>query len=890
MPVSKHARAPLARAVALGLFMSCVAPHALAQQLVVTDGSTQSATNGTYSTAANGAPTISSSNGSTIDGNTVSATTSGTGSRGVEALTNGVVDLDGVTINTTGVAGVGVFADSGGSVTLNGADITTAGATAWGVHNVAGTITVTDGAISSASRGVMADGGTTTFSNVSTIAAQEAIRAANAGTQVTVAGGTWQSSGAVAVDVRAGARVAMSGASVVGADNRNAVYVDGSTLSMSGGTIASGVAGSGVFLLNGASMLGDGVGISGGDVGIALRDSTLDLTDASISSVLRGLTLSGNDPAGTTRATLTGTTIDAAEDAVALSTADGVTSQLTVSGGTLHGVTAGILANSGTHAVTLSNGAQLTSDSGLLVDVTGRTTVAATLDAVDLAGRLKSDGTNGVLDVAFRNGATLTGSMTRANAVDVAAGTSWHVTDESDVRTLLHTGTIAFTELGADAPFRTLTVHGNYTGNDGLLVLNTVLAGDTITNTDLLHVEGDTSGTARLRILNLGGEGLQTEADGIRVVRVDGVSNATFTLDGRVVAGAYDYNLFKGGVTTDTQDRDGDWYLRSAPTDPGDPGDPEDPPGDPLLRPEVGAYLANQAATLKMFRHHRDHRVAGGRDGEPVEPRGLWVRGYQHHEDGRVAGEQISSGTDTRSVEVGAELMHWMLDKTNLVVGAIYNDGKAESTQLSHVSGYAASGDLEGRAFTLFGTWSTHPGGRTGWYLDHWVQEATFDHRVKGEGLAPEKYRTKRVTGAVEGGYGVRLLQSEGFELVLQPQVQVFYSDFRTPDHREGNGTVVRTEVPGGWSARAGVRLMATIDRVLQPYFEFNAWDDERETAMYFDDTRVALAPAGRVDEYNAGLSVGLASGWSGWASLGVQNGDSGARAAQGQLGVRYRF
>lgn len=603
MRVTKHARAPLARAVALGLFMSCVAPNVFAQQLVVTDGSTQSANNGVFSTTGNGEPTVSASNGSTIDGSTVTATTTGSGSRGIEALTNGIVDLDAVTINTTGVGSVAVYAASGGSIELTGADITTAGATAWGVHNAAsgGTITITDAAITSASRGVMAEGGTTAFSNTSVTAVQEAIRAANAGTRVTVAGGTWRSSTGVAVDARAGAHVTLSGASVVGADNRNAAYIDGSMLSMSGGTVTNGAAGGGVFLLNDATMIADGIGITGGNVGITVRDSILDLADASMASVQRGLVLDAADPVGTTRATLTNTDINAVADAIVLGAADGAGTTLAISGGTLHGGTTGIVANSGTHALTLSKDAQVTSDTGLLIDVTGRTTLAATLDGVALEGRFSGEGTNGMLDVAFRNGATLTGSMQDAHAIDLAAGTTWYIDGESDVRTLLHTGTIQFSELAAGAPFRTLTVHDDYTGNGGLLILNTVLAGDTITNTDLLHVERDTSGTARLRILNLGGMGALTEADGIRVVRVDGVSNATFTLDGRVVAGAFDYNLFKGGVDTEDQDKDGDWYLRSAPTDT-DPGDP-DPgdPVDPLFRPEVGAYLANQAATLSMF-------------------------------------------------------------------------------------------------------------------------------------------------------------------------------------------------------------------------------------------------------------------------------------------------
>ena len=58
---------------------------------------------------------------------------------------------------------------------------------------------------------------------------------------------------------------------------------------------------------------------------------------------------------------------------------------------------------------------------------------------------------------------------------------------------------------------------------------------------------------------------------------------------------------------------------------------------------------------------------------------------------------------------------------------------------------------------------------------------------------------------------------------------------------------------------------------------------------MQFDDALVSMAPTGRVNEYNAGLSVG-GNSWSGWASLGVQNGEGGLRGAQGQLGVRYRW
>jgi len=896
MSVRNRKRAPLARAVALGLFALCSVPQAFAQQIVVTSG-THDIGGNTYATTGADAPTISASNTDTsIIGDTVTATTSGTGSRAIEVLSNAVIELDNVSLTTSGIGGVGIYADTDGNVSLANSRITTTGATAWGVHNATGggVVTLTGSEINSGSRGVMAEGGTTDLVDTNITSTQEAIRASIAGTQVSVSGGTLQSSAAVTIDARSSAAVSLSDTAVVGAAGRNAVYIDGSTLSVDGGTITAGTDGTGIFLLNDASMSATGVAVTSGETGIAVRDAIADVANATISNVERGLVLGSATTADVTRATLTGVNVDAALDAISLGGNEGASTTLSISGGTLRGGETGVLVTGGTHALSLANGAQVSSGTGRMIDVQGIGVLAATLDGVELAGNT-SAGSIADLDIAFRNGATLTGAMANTRMVDLAAGTTWYVTGESDVESVLHTGTIQFTELPANQPFRTLTVHRDYTGFGGLLVLNTVLEDDH-RYTDLLHVEGHTSGNTRLRILNMGGAGVQTAAEGIRVVQVDGESLGTFTLDGRVVAGAYDYNLFQGGLGDDQDD--GDWYLRSAltqepggPGDPGDPGDPGGPggPGDGLFRPEVGAYLGNQAATLTMFRHHRGDRVADQYTGEDVEPRSVWVRAHQHHLDTRVAHDQVSSGTDTRTTELGAELMHWTLDKVNLAVGAIYSEGSADSTETSRLSGYTAKGSLDGRAFTLFGTWSTHPGGRTGWYLDQWLQFADFKNTVQGQDLAPERFSSKRRTASAEGGYGFLLHQSERFDLVLQPQVQVVYSDFDMPLHVEANGTVVQTADPGAWSARAGVRLMGTIDRVLRPYFEFNAWDDARAVSMQFDDALVSMAPTGRVNEYNAGLSVG-GNSWSGWASLGVQNGEGGLRGAQGQLGVRYRW
>ena len=52
----------------------------------------------------------------------------------------------------------------------------------------------------------------------------------------------------------------------------------------------------------------------------------------------------------------------------------------------------------------------------------------------------------------------------------------------------------------------TLTINGDYTGNNGLLALRTVL-GDDLSPTDKLVVKGDTHGTTRVSVSNAGGSG-----------------------------------------------------------------------------------------------------------------------------------------------------------------------------------------------------------------------------------------------------------------------------------------------------------------------------------------------------------------------------------------------
>lgn len=74
-------------------------------------------------------------------------------------------------------------------------------------------------------------------------------------------------------------------------------------------------------------------------------------------------------------------------------------------------------------------------------------------------------------------------------------------------------------------------------------------SGDDNSASDKLVVKGNTSGITSVRVTNAGGSGAQT-LNGIKVIHVDGQSDGTFIQAGRIVAGAYDYSLVRGGVIT----------------------------------------------------------------------------------------------------------------------------------------------------------------------------------------------------------------------------------------------------------------------------------------------------------------------------------------------------
>ena len=579
------------------------------------------------------------------------------------------------------------------------------------------------------------------------------------------------------------------------------------------------------------------------------------------------------------------------------------------------------------YQISINNGSTLRAGDGILLRVgglpgspaSGNTSVRFTVDDSVLVGDVifDPDTVTGTLDVSLLNEAYLLGRLEHVNHVGLITGARWHLTGDSDVRRLQVSETTSVKLGTGEDTFNTLTV-GSFAGYQGELIFNTRL-GDDSSQTDRLVVTGDATGAAGVRVLNAGGQGAQTQ-QGIQLIRIEGASDALFTLLGRAVGGQYEYFLVRG--------MDGNWYLRSQreeqpetpheclqdptlpqceitlpvePIDPEnpdpenpdpdpenpepenpDPESPEPPVPQPVLRPETGAYLANQAAMHQLLQHSAQTRMGSGRADDGLR---TWAATEVAESRQHLTGQQRFESTRQR-LQVGADT--GVFDGGRGRVGAMLSAGKADATARSTVTGYRANGAVEGGAAGAYAHWSNDA-----LYLDASVQHGRFRNTVHGEGLDAERYDSRAWQSAVEAGYRFNVGRVGSMALSLQPQLQLSYTDAQTDAHVESNGTVVRSTGASGVSTRAGLRLEG--DAVVghsrfAPYVAVNGYRDNRDAGMVFDgDTVLGGLPRQRI-ELNLGGQLQLGNGFWAWGEVAASQGEDRYRETAARVGAAFRW
>jgi autotransporter family porin len=555
-----------------------------------------------------------------------------------------------------------------------------------------------------------------------------------------------------------------------------------------------------------------------------------------------------------------------------------------------------------------------------LPDLSGTGTLNIINGTTTLAGTNTYSGLTSLTGGELKAGAANTFSA--ASNYEVERGAKLNLNGfNQTVNTLNNAGIVS---LAGNSVGNVLTVAGDYTGNDGLLVFNSSL-GDDNSNTDRLIVQGNTSGSTKVQVNNLGGTGANT-LNGIELISVGGNSAGEFTEAGRIVAGAYDYHLERGEGS-----RSSNWYLSNKADngggdggdngggdggdngggdggdngggDGGDNGGGDGGGGTVTYRPEAGAYANNMAASNRMFDIRLSDRQGETQYTDPLTGEkkltSMWLRNSGDHTRTNDSSGQLKTQENSYVLMLGGDLASG--NATHLGswrFGALAGYGYSRSNTVSDVTGYWAKGQVEGYTAGLYASWYGEGNDLAGPYLDTLVQYSWFTNRVNGEDIAGEKYDASGLQTSIEGGWVLGLSRSERMSWYLKPNAQIGWSGVKADDHREANGGLVQSDGNDNVRTRLGVRLFgaghSSIDdrngREFRPFIEANWIHNSERFGVRMDDVALTQAGTSNIGEMQLGVEGKVTPQLNINGTIGQQIGDDSYSNTGIALGIKYTF
>ncbi|EGJ0171970.1 autotransporter outer membrane beta-barrel domain-containing protein [Escherichia coli] len=504
------------------------------------------------------------------------------------------------------------------------------------------------------------------------------------------------------------------------------------------------------------------------------------------------------------------------------------------------------------------------------------------------------------------NGATKLVSGT--TTLKLSENTIWNMKGDSVVTHLTNSDSIINLSYDDGQTFtqgKTLTVKGNYVGNNGQLNIRTVL-GDDKSATDRLIVEGNTSGSTTVYVKNAGGSGAAT-LNGIELITVHGDESPADAFrqgDARIAAGAFEYQLKQQGKN---------WYLTSYQSvneeDNSSEGNSESTETPtPVLRPEAGSYVANLAAANTLFVMRLNDRAGETRYIDPVTEQErssrLWLRQIGGHNAWRDSNGQLRTTSHRYVSQLGADLLTGgFTDSDSWRLGVMAGYARDYNSTHSSVSDYRSKGSVRGYSAGLYATWFADDISKKGAYIDAWAQYSWFKNSVKGDELAYESYSAKGATVSLEAGYGFALNKSFGLEAakytwIFQPQAQAIWMGVDHNAHTEANGSRIENDANNNIQTRLGFRTFIRTQEKnsgphgddFEPFVEMNWIHNSKDFAVSMNGVKVEQDGAHNLGEIKLGVNGNLNPAASVWGNVGVQLGDNGYNDTAVMVGLKYKF
>lgn len=523
----------------------------------------------------------------------------------------------------------------------------------------------------------------------------------------------------------------------------------------------------------------------------------------------------------------------------------------------------------------------------------------------NIKGHLTVDAT----DSKITGSANLSTDDNTHTYLSLSDNSTWDIKADSTVSNLtVDNSTVYISRAdGRDFEPTRLTITENYVGNNGVLHLRTEL-GDDNSATDKVVINGNTSGTTRVKVTNAGGSGAYT-LNGIEIISVEGESNGEFIKDSRIFAGAYEYSLTRGN----TEATNKNWYLTNFQATSGGETNSRGSSAPivaptPVLRPDAGSYVANLAAANTLFVMRLNDRAGETRYIDPVTEQErssrLWLRQIGGHNAWRDSNGQLRTTSHRYVSQLGADLLTGgFTDSDSWRLGVMAGYARDYNSTHSSVSDYRSKGSVRGYSAGLYATWFADDISKKGAYIDAWAQYSWFKNSVKGDELAYESYSAKGATVSLEAGYGFALNKSFGLEAakytwIFQPQAQAIWMGVDHNAHTEANGSRIENDANNNIQTRLGFRTFIRTQEKnsgphgddFEPFVEMNWLHNSKDFAVSMNGVKVEQDGARNLGEIKLGVNGNLNPAASVWGNVGVQLGDNGYNDTAVMVGLKYKF
>ncbi|WP_233456310.1 autotransporter family protein [Enterobacter asburiae] len=476
-------------------------------------------------------------------------------------------------------------------------------------------------------------------------------------------------------------------------------------------------------------------------------------------------------------------------------------------------------------------------------------------------------------------------------------------------------------QLGGNDVGNTLTIRGDYSGQNATIAMNSMLAGDGAASDRLILSGGSASGMSTLNVTNKSGAGAQTTLDGIQVVQaLNGATTGptAFTLSGGTVsAGAYSYYLAKGGVSGNSNNN---WYLRNTVVTSSPVGGESallitPAPGTPeaisnasaggrgtdgeiinVYRPEAalyaGAPLVARQLNLQQIDTFHDRQGEQSLLNGDNKVTAFWGRYWGSHTDIQQSGDVNPSFSGTLwGLQMGQDLYTATPDDASTHhFGVLFGYSRATG----NVDGFALAqqgitvGKLQFNNYNYGGYWTRVAS--SGWYTDAVIMGSSLKFNTNSINSVGASSSGNAITSSVESGIPIELRE----DFIFEPQAQLVWQHIILDALNDGVSEV-HWNNSNTWQGRFGTRFQWTFDRngiIWKPYLRasvLRSFGQDDETT-FEGNTKIFNGIYQTYGQVSGGVVVHTSKKSVLYATTSYKNniGSEHANIITGNIGVRW--